>query len=320
MDILSEVRFAQGFPMTRFFYHPLYKVGVGKYSNLDYIFGKDRSIPFKNLRKFKFFTFKAPFPEDSVIFFQPERKRLIIASRNEGKVLKISVSPGQLSLLAGEIKELSHQNNSDFSAHSVKILDHGKNWILTSFCSNLDSVAKMDILQLHDLLMEPMAKYYRCHRLEKLSLHQWLEEVKSRALGHPSSTIVEKLISRIQSSSDLELLKGQIHFDLHQGNVLRAKDQLTIIDWEVTQRGLLLVDYFDFFRRHSNKTKSIDSLKMFYKKYQSWMKQFEIVVPDDLELLTLDLYALERALLYWEKWKEDRFSDKKGFEYKIANT
>ena len=251
-DILAEVKFGEGFPMASFYFHPLYRVGVGRDTNLDYTFGRNHKKPWKNLRKFKYFKFNAPFPTDSVIFFQPGRKRLIISSQKEGKVLKISVSPEQLSLLEGEIKELTFQNQSEFAPHSVKLLDYGPNWIMTSFCSNLDSVAGMPILELHDLVMPPMTKFYKAHGVHKIRLTEWIKEAKLRAQGHPNIDLINKLISKIEEGPDFELLKGQLHFDLHHGNVLRDSSQLVIIDWEVSHPGLLLIAYFDFFRRFVN--------------------------------------------------------------------
>lgn len=326
-DILNEVKFGEGFPMASFYYHPLYRVGVGKDTNLDYTFGKKRKLPLKNLRKFKYFKFQAPFPTDSVIFFQPGRKRLIISSQKEGKVLKISVSPEQLSLLQGEIKELTFQNQSEFSPHSVKLLGHGPNWIMTSFCSNLDSVAQMPILELHDLVMGPMVKFYKSHGIEKILLSQWLIEAKKRAVGHPSQELVQKLISRLEAGPDFELLRGRLHFDLHQGNVLRDGDQVVIIDWEVSHPGLLLVDYFDFYRRFMKKEKMppeqiVSSLRnsSFFEKYSTWLKLFNAEAPKGSESTLPILYATERSLIYFDKWKENRLQDKKGFEYQILST
>jgi len=324
-DILSSVKFGEGFPIAKFYYHPLYRVGVGKNSDLDYIFGRNRKLPLKNLRKFKFFRFEAPFPTDSVIFFQSGRKRLIIASQKEGKVLKVSVSPEQLSLLEGEIKELKHQNQSEFASHSVKLLDHGTNWIMTSFCSNRDSVVGMPILELHELVMGPMTKFYSSHDWKKVSLKEWLIEAKKRAKGHPSILLIQKVISQLEQGPDFELINGQLHFDLHQGNVLRDKDHLVIIDWEVSHSGLLIVDYFDFYRRLVKEerisTKDLSHghvLQDFYSGFQDWLKLFGINLPAGHEKAILRLYSLERTLIYFEKWNENRLDDKAGFEFKVT--
>ncbi|MFA5583986.1 MAG: phosphotransferase, partial [Bacteriovoracaceae bacterium] len=254
-EILSTVKFGDGFPKTKFHYHPIYHVGVGPDTNLDYTFGKKRKIPWKNLRKLKYFSLSAPFPSDSVIFFQPSRERLIISSHKERKVLKISTSKPQLVLLEGEIAELTHQNQSEFAEHSVKLLGYGANWLMTSFCSNLDSLTDMPILDLHCLIIEPMTKFYRSHPLEKFLLSDWLKGVELRMKDHPHSEQIRKAVDKIRSSGEITLLKGKLHFDLHQGNVLRDGDQVVIIDWEVSHPGLLIIDYFDFFRRYVNKEK-----------------------------------------------------------------
>ncbi len=324
-EILSNLGYWQELPKARFRFNPLYRVGTGRSTNLDYTFGTKRKFPLKNLRKLKFFSIDAPFPDDSVIFFQPSRQRLIVASEREGKVFKISTSEFQLALKDGEVKLLNHLEKSEFAPHSAKLLAEGSNWIVTSFCSNKDSLLNMvdveEYLMEHMdyLIMGPMAKFYRAHELKKIKISDYLAFAKARAAGHPEEKLILGFIEKLKTEKDLELLHGQCHFDLHAGNILKDGNKVTIIDWEVTQPGLILVDYFDFYRRYLNKTKdqSSERLATFHGKYQKWLIPFgaEATSPE----LTMNLYALERTLMYWDKWKENRLKDKKGLEFKIIN-
>lgn len=336
-EILSNMEYWKDLPLSTFYYHPLYKVGVGKETNLDYTFGKKRKLPLKNLRKFKFFTFQAQFPEDSVIFLQPSRQRIIISSQKHNRVYKISTSPSQLSLKDAEIDLLKDLEKSEFAPHSAKLVDYGDNWIVTTFCPNRDSVNyKTDkekyLLDHSDtLIMEPMAKFYRSRGLQKLNIIQWKEEVRAKLKNHP---LEQQLVTKIDKiKNDFHVLKSQIHLDLHSGNFLIDNDHVTIIDWEISHPGLVLIDFFDFYRRFLNKDKfekklfseylkgkkpASGNLLVFYNKYKKWLKQFDIQA-EDLRFIIL-LYSLERTAIYWEKWKENRLSDQKGFEKIIIDS
>lgn len=337
-QLLSDIKFGDGFPMAKFNYHPLYKVGVGSDTNLDYTFGKNRKLPLKNLRKFKYFKFEAPFPPDSVIFFQPSRQRLIITSQKEGKVLKITLSDFQLALKDGEVKLLKHLERSDFAPHSVNLLEEGSNWIVTSFCSNRDSLLNINNVETYlmkhmdPLIMGPMEKFYRANEIKKIQLSDYILSAKKRMSGHPDEVLLSKLINEVSKEADIEILHGQLHFDLHAGNILKDEDQVVIIDWEVTHPGLILIDYFDFYRRYLNKNKfeqklfssfmrgegkMSENLADFYAKYENWLKPFEVKAPHP-RLIFL-LYSLERTLMYWDKWKENRLKDKKGLEFKVID-
>lgn len=293
-------------------------------TNLDFTFGTNRKFPLKNLRKLKFFSIEAPFPDDSVIFFQPSRQRLIVASEREGKVFKISTSEFQLALKDGEVKLLKHLEKSEFAPHSAKLLAEGSNWIVTSFCSNRDSLLNIPNVEeylmenMDTLIMGPMAKFYRAHEIQKIKISDYVQSANKRATGHPAESTLLHFMAKLQSE-DVELLHGQLHFDLHAGNILKDGNQVTIIDWEVTQPGLILVDYFDFYRRYLNKTKdeSPERLNSFHAKYKNWLKSFgvEATSPE----LSMKLYALERTLIYWDKWKENRLADKRGLELKIMS-
>ncbi|MFP5385351.1 MAG: phosphotransferase [Bacteriovoracia bacterium] len=336
-ELLSNLNYWQGRPLSTFYYHPLYHVGVGKKTDLDFIFGKKRKLPFKNLRKFNFFTLKAPFPEDSVIFFQPSRKRIIVASHSENKVLKISISPSQLTFKDKEVELLKHLETSEFATHSAKVLEVGSNWVVTSFCSNSDSLLNIPDVEeyllnnLNPLIMEPLAKFYRSQGIEKINLADWISKAKRRAVGHPSEEQINKRLDEIEVT-DATLVKSLLHFDLHAGNVLKDKENVVIIDWEVSRPGLVLVDYFDFYRRYlykddreqklffaflTGKGEVPQKLKMFFEKFEGWSKQFG-VEGLNVKLFTW-LYAIERTLIFWENWQENRLKDKKGLESKIIN-
>lgn len=338
-DILGNLNYWQGRPLVRFHYNPLYRVGVGKKSKLDFIFGNKRKAPLKNLRKFRYFSIEAPFPEDSIIFFQPTRERLIIASPSEGKVFKISTSSFQLALRDNEISLLKHLEKSEFAPHSAKLLEVGPNWIVTSFCSNEDSLLNLPDLDLtlmktmDPLIMDPMAKFYKAYSPERVKLSDWLDKAVIRSEGHPEHEKLLRVISHLRSENkNDEVLRGQLHLDLHAGNILKAGEQVVVIDFEVTHPGLILIDYFDFYRRYLNKTKKEQKsfftflarkgkpsaeLQAFYSKYQQWLKQFSVEATE-LDMV-FKIYALERVLIYWDKWKDNRLKDKKGLEFKVIN-
>lgn len=324
-EILSNLGYWQELPKAKFRFNPLYRVGTGRSTNLDFTFGTHRKFPLKNLRKLKYFSIEAPFPDDSVIFFQPTRQRLIVASESEGKVFKISTSEFQLALKDGEVKLLKHLEKSEFAPHTAKLLAEGSNWIVTSFCSNRDSLLNIPNVEeylmehMDYLIMGPMAKFYRAHELKKIKLSDYLAHAKVRASGHPGESTILNFISKLENVKEIELLHGQLHFDLHAGNILKDGNQVTIIDWEVTQPGLILVDYFDFYRRYLNKTKdqSPERLNTFHAKYQKWLRPFGVEATS--AELSMKLYALERTLMYWDKWKQNRLNDKKSLEFKIIN-
>ena len=120
--------------------------------------------------------------------------------------------------------------------------------------------------------------------------------------------------------------------ELDLGRYLKSGDQIVVIDFEVTHPGLILIDYLDFYRRFLNKNKKEQKsfftflarkgkpsadLQAFYSKYQTWLKQFSVEAPE-LDLI-FKIYSLERVLIYWDKWKDNRLKDKKGLEFKVIN-
>ena len=358
-DILSgieglESKAWSGFERRKFYFHPFYRVGLSGQStqSIEALFGKSRVGRFKNfrrnLRKFSwvrapYLTIKASLPQDSVIFFQDKRQRMIIASPKEEKVLKISISESQLQLLNGEIALLKFLQKTPFKDHTAKLVDHGENWIITSFCSNQDSLLNekcpeaLLLEKMHTLIMNPMQKFYQSYGEKKLGVKGWLAEVSKRIEKHPSREILENILQAItlqkKSLPELELLYVQLHFDLHAGNILRDGDTVSIIDWEVTTPGLVIIDYFDFYRRYlkvdpqENKAfweflkgngEAPPKLRAFIQKFIEWQKQFDVLMPSGSERLVFFLYAIERSCIYFEKWGENRLSDRKGFEFKIS--
>lgn len=167
---------------------------------------------------------------------------------------------GQLKLLKGEITLLKFLQDTSFKTHTANLIDYGDKWIITSFCSNRDSLLQEKVPvaylleNMHELIMEPMAKFYQTHNPQVLTLEEWLQEAKLRMSGHPNSELLNKLIAAIQKEmkgpDELKLLLVQLHFDLHAENILRDRDLISVIDWEVTTKGLALIDFFDFYRRY----------------------------------------------------------------------
>lgn len=360
-DILTDIEKLkspvwQGYEKRKFFYHPLYRVGLSSRSTptLKALFGEDTHARIKNLagnlRKFDWIkapytSIEAALPEDSVIFFQEKRQRLIIASFSEKKVLKISTLEGQLKLLKGEITLLKFLQDTSFKTHTANLIDYGDKWIITSFCSNRDSLLQEKVPvaylleNMHELIMEPMAKFYQTHNPQVLTLEEWLQEAKLRMSGHPNSELLNKLIAAIQKEmkgpDELKLLLVQLHFDLHAENILRDRDLISVIDWEVTTKGLALIDFFDFYRRYlktdrregrnlykylKKEREAPSKLESFFKKFLNWQNDFDLKTTNDSMRLYFYLYALERTLIYYEKWGENRMADERGFEFKIAQS
>lgn len=296
------------------------------------------------MRKFKRFAFKAKLPSDSIVFIQPSRQRFIVVSRKENIALKISVSEGQLVLLKPEVELLKFMNASEFAPYSYKLLDFGRNWIITSFASNRDALVNLRkpefyLLQnINSLVMIPMAKFYQASGAKLVSLEDWLLKAKLRQIGHPHIEMTNKLIKAIETEgkkwTEFRLLEVQLHFDLHAKNILCDKGQVIFIDWEVTTRGLALIDYFDFYRRILKKDQDeckrfLDYLKKgknqttyfynFFHQMIFWFQSFNnYLIPEQYRLISY-LYALERTLIYFEKWGEDRLNDSKGIEFLISN-
>src|SRR5690606_26630107 len=106
-----------------------------------------------------------------------------------------------------------------------------------------------------------------------------------------------------------------LHYDLHAGNVLRDGDQYSIIDWEGSPRGLVLIDGLDFYRRFAQKKRKRFSKveEDIFKKFREWSAQhFDLYINEESKDLHFVIYAMERSMILWETRKVDRFQDKNG--------
>lgn len=186
-----------------------------------------------------------------------------------------------------------------------------------------------------------MTKLYVNHGFEVMGAKTWLDEARSRIVNHPSKTRLEKLIQLIEAElkkfPDYQVVKTNIHHDLHRGNILTRKDHITIIDWEGMIKGLVLVDVFDFPKRVMKKSRLTEMLfflylkgylkippgavKNFFLNFRIWMDStFQVRIPEESVKLSFMLYLLERALNSFEGRGVDRFKHRKDFDYKMLST
>lgn len=339
------------FEETTLIFDPLYRVALGPLgdSAIPVLFGKSRlgrlKNHLKNLRRPKKFSFKARVPKDSVVFIQPGRKRFIIVSPEKNIVLKISVSPEQLSLLSSEVELMRFISDSTFKDFAVKILDNGPDWLITTVAPNRDALLNEKsperylLKNINTLAMNPLCRFYQSRGIELITLGKWLERAKFRAKGHPEEALIEKVLQKIQTivgrNSDLLLPNVQLHFDLHSRNILFDEGKITFIDWEVTTLGLWAVDYFDIYRRLLKKDRKelkaflhflkggedrTKHYRVFTQNHLQWIEGLNISNSFKLHKLHPYLYSAERTLIYFDKWKENRLADRKGLEFLIANT
>lgn len=332
-------------------FSPYYRVGLGPDAkkNLKYVFGDSFTGRFrnqiKNLRKFdwpkkSYRHVDLTLPSDSIVFYQDFRERLIIVSKDLDIVLKISVSKDQLSLLDGEVALMKELSSSKFAPYITEYVEtgsslHESRWIITRFKGNLHSLRNFPwpeqfLLQnIKPLILEPLVEFYKFKGVTEVTVGGWMKTLDSRLVLSP------KIASEINRFSDFTLLNVQLHFDLHAGNLLYEDQKITFIDWEVTTRGLVLIDILDFYRRYL-KTDSFEErkfwnfldgqedvppkLKKLFMDLNNWLdNHFQRSIPENALRLIFVLYAFERANIYYKKWNEVRLDDQKGFESKILS-
>ena len=179
-----------------------------------------------------------------------------------------------------------------------------------------------------------MATFYHLNPWKKLTVSQWLSAAEFRVKIHPNQELLQKTLNQIKKvagpSLGQELIEGKLHFDLHAGNILYNGKNVSLIDWEVSYPGLLLIDVFDAYRRYINKnsharkrlirylekqTPAPKELNTLNTEYQSWVSK-EFQAHSDLlsDRSILIIYAIERTLLYYERWQSNRLEDHHGFE------
>lgn len=278
-------------------------------------------------------------PDDSILISKLEKDRVIIASAKNKIVLKLCLVPQNFYLIESEIKAYEEIKNSSFAPFVNVIHQHGVTsnnikWIAVSFNENYEALsgeAYPEKLFLNNVseFLAPMKLFYEAHGAQELSLAKWLKMSKEIISVHPSGYKLKKLIEFIENESQkfpqIKMIDSQLHFDLHAGNLLKSKT-LTYIDWEMSARGLILIDMLDSYRRYLNKSK-------FEKwKFYSFMKGDKRMPPEKMESFFQDLngifghfpkgsekilfcvYIVERVLIYYRSFgKVDRLSQK-GFE------
>lgn len=339
-EIYPEVNLDLG--SSAFPWNPTYQVAARAESQatIKHIFGESVLGRMKNFGRntFKlkkpFRKIEARFPQDAVIFYKPGRERLIMASKSRNLLLKLVVKKDQFVLFDEEVKLLKSLENTEFSSHVSQVVAGGitsneVRWIATTLGDNSESLQnffgpeKNLLKNAEDIILKPMAKFYQLNDLKRIKLHAWLELASVRVQNNPNRDQLLKFIEKINAYPDTDLLEGQLHFDLHAGNILFDGKKSTFIDWEVTHRGLILVDVYDAYRRVLNTSwweerkffKGVESENL-RKLTESYHRVFNVSSESKLNMM---LYALERTLIYQEKWQANRLGQTKGIEYKIIN-
>jgi len=338
--------------------HPLYGVGVTQDSiqKLPFVFGNSfvekMKLGWRYFRKLKWlnkdpFSLKAILPKDAIIFFRSNKGGLLVVSHEQNLALKLFFTEEAKSLLEDEIKTLHFLGSTSFAPYTANLVKHGtsKNggrWVATTFCENshpLNLEADHDrylLNHMDQMVMPIMTHFYKAYRVDALDLGQWLKLAHERAQKLNFMEDVKPLFKIIEKESlrfpMYKVLKGQIHHDIHAGNILRDEKRVVIIDWEGSTQGLILIDVFDFLRRVVTHQKSFwhflgsnvsapQEVVGIFKFYRQWAQEnFEVEIPDGSERLTLFVYVLERIFLLGEKRNINRLKDKSSFEYKAYQT
>lgn len=285
-------------------------------------------------------SIKLPVPSDAIVVSKLEKYRVIIASAKYKIVLKLCLTPDNDHLINNEIESFEKLKKSEFRPHINEVLSHGMTdntvrWMAVSFNENYNSLSEISSPETY--LFENASKYlcllknfYEFNNPKKLSVEDWLQNARYYSLNHPSKEKLLKLLDKVEEQSlnypGIELIETQLHFDLHKGNILQSKE-ITFIDWEMSTRGLMLVDMFDFYRRFIY-TRAWEKFKFFLfmrgylKTAPSSLKSFFIRANESLNLkshqvgterLMTYIYVAERVILYHKFGEVDRLV-KKGFE------
>lgn len=334
-----------------FHFHPMYRAYLSKDSlvNIPRVFGNSTlrrwKMYWRKARKKNDFpeTFEAYLPSDSVIFIRAEKLGLIALSSKKDAALKVFLNDYYTPLLDTEITALRAAEPLNFTP---KVKGHGVTanngyWSLTNFCSNeralgtLSNPEKYLLKNFFHLVMPSMTAYYQATSPEVLKLDDWMIEAAPSIEKHPSRIDLETLVVRIKEEAkkfqNVELLRSNIHFDLHAWNILLGEEKMNIIDWEGGFRGLVLLDFFDFSRKYIIANKILKArlgrfmrgkvasypsvLRPAFKDFQEWSQaHYSITIPDGSEKLLIYIYALERTLLLFNARNIDRLRDERGFE------
>ena len=332
-----------------FTFHSFFKVGVGPEakSSLEHIFGKlswsQRISTFMRMKAEPTYKLKAPLPPDAVIHFRENKRGVIISSAQVGRVLKVFLDTKAIATLNDEISVLEKIGSTSFAPYSPKLITYGTTsqgarWHLTSFESNYEALGKKWLPDLYliknfdSLIMPKMTHYYLGHEFQ-------VNEAKIRSQNHPAVKVLNQLLNEVQKEilkhPNYQVVEAQIHHDLHLGNILFDGQKTVIIDWEGGIKSLTIIDIVDFVRRYLNSFPiSRLSFKLFLKGhcktppskvrrafafYREWMKaSFKAEVPNNSEKLSILVYVIERSLILFEKRGVNRLSDKRGFEYLVA--
>lgn len=290
-------------------------------------------------------------PRDAVVFFRPHKKGLILVSKDSDLVVKIFFQEEFSRLLKNETETLEYLKTTGFSKFLPIVrgsgeMEGGGFWQATHFYSNdlsLSSLRNKNAFLLRDIkdfVLSPMTEYYRAYPLRKVSFSQRLTELEkelSKAPFYPQVLPILETLKEEARSLDFEVCIGQIHFDLHAGNMLWNGRDLRIIDFEGSTGGLIFLDAFDFYRRYMEGS-SLESFrfwrsvkrgsplpphfKEFLTRVNRWLGT-ELgcgPIPEEGAMMMLKLYALERLWLLFKLKSMDRFSDINGFERRLLLT
>lgn len=340
LNSLDEI-LSTHFPQAQnkvFNYSKIYQVFAGEKSGeaIPHVFGKSRlwrlKLHYKNIRKKTSCpSIKTKLPEDAIIFYREDKEGVIAVSHEQNFIIKMFMDKSHLPLIEREILALRKIKGSAFEEFSSSYIDDGvtsdgARWVMTDFRSNSDSLKNhldfeknwLDIS--YQEIMPRMSRFYQINDHKFISRQTWIDQTLPRVETHPESIFLKKALEHISDDDSAIILESIVHFDLHTGNVLHSDGHYSIIDWEGSFKAPVVIDAFDFMRRYLQKNqrayKQFDQISHdVFSQYQEWvLKYFKQEIPSVSYWDHFLIYAIERALFFWETAKINRFNDKRSIE------
>lgn len=274
-------------------------------------FKKKRLLSDVGLLKFVLPKFELHVPADAEIYLRPEKTGIIVVAPKEKKVLKLFLEKTSVKQLDQEIAVLKKVSGTDFEQYTNRFISSSQigdgKWLLVEYMKQEKPIDEKYLFENAYSLMSKMSSFYKIYGIKNIPASEWLKNIDNDIQKHPKSSdlfVVKDLIQKeIAKVGDVELVISTLHADLHKENIMLTKDGEKIFDWEGTCESLVLMDYFDFFRRYlANNGESTHIFKevvkndRFFSYFRSWYQlNFGFELDQEKMKLLFLVYALDRT-------------------------
>lgn len=274
-------------------------------------FKKKRLLSEVGVLRFFLPNFSLHVPKDAEIYLRPEKNGVIVVAPKEKKVLKLFLDKISVEQLDREIEVLKKVRGTEFEPYTNKFIESGSvgegRWLLVEFMQQEKPIDENYLFEHARSVMDKMGLFYKVYGTKMISASSWLKDIDKDIQKHPKASdlfFVKDLIKKeIEKVGDVDLVISTLHADLHKENIMLTKDGEKIFDWEGTCESLVLMDYFDFFRRHqtqlgktTNILKEVLKNDHFFSHFRSWYKlNFGIELGQEKMRLLFLIYALDRT-------------------------